>query len=111
LTIKKIAASNNIKLQNQAEATAFLNKLAEAISTLPTVHLTLAVAPKMQLIKTISQWFIATYQKTVLLDIKVEPSLMAGSIVEFNGRYKDYSLKKSITASNAADMNTTINKS
>jgi len=94
LTIKKIAATHNVDLQNRTEIPTFITKLTETITTLPTVHLTLAFAPRRQLITVISQWFIVNFQQVVLLDIKVDPSIMGGSIVEFNGKRQDYSLKK-----------------
>ena len=96
LTIKKIAATHKVDLQNRAEVPAFITKLTESINELPTVHLTLAFAPRRQLITVMSQWFMVNFQQVVLLDIKVDKSIMGGSIVEFNGKRQDYSLRKQV---------------
>lgn len=96
LTLKKIAANHNVNLQHAAEVVNFLNDLTDAITSLPIVHLTLAFPPKASLVTTLSQWFTVHMQQHVILNITVDRSLLAGAIVSFNGKQKNYSLKQQL---------------
>ena len=39
------------------------------------------------------QWFQFTLNKQILIDIKVDKKLVAGAYINFNGKFKDYSIK------------------
>lgn len=110
-TIKKIAAAHQVNLDSAAEVVAFLQKLTEAITTLPVVTITLAFSPRADLVTSISQWFTMNFGRLVILDIKVDPTLMAGSVVSFNGKRKDYSLRHQLfevdQAANAKNQSAT----
>lgn len=95
-TIKKIAAAHQVDLENASEVVNFLNKLSEKINALPIVTITLAFSPRADLVTNISQWFTVNFGQPVILNIKVDPTLMAGSVISFNGKIKDYSLKQQL---------------
>lgn len=92
--INKLAADQNVGMEDKAGVQEFFVTLQEDLQQLPVVKLTLAVKPKAQLINLIHDWFYQTYHKMVLLDITVNPDIMAGSIVSAGGKYFDASLAK-----------------
>jgi F0F1-type ATP synthase delta subunit len=74
----------------------FLSALKKEIVELPIIHIILSIAPKQNLVKAIHDWFYQNYQKTVVLDISVDPSLIGGSVLSFAGKANDFSLKSRI---------------
>lgn len=110
LTLKKIAASHNVNLAHAAEVVNFLTKLTEAVNALPVMHLTLAFPPKEGLITTISQWFMVNMREYVILEITVDRSLLAGAVVSFNGKRKDFSLKQQLFSREQRSGNSVLEK-
>jgi hypothetical protein len=74
----------------------YIAKAQEEIEKLPIVHIILPFAPKESLIAVIHDWFLLNYKKTVVLDVAVDPDLIGGSVLSFQGRANDYSLKGQI---------------
>lgn len=66
--------------------------LVTYINDLPVLGLKLAFFPSEKKLKEIQEWLKETTQKNVLLDIVVDPSVIAGAKIQFNGIYKNYSL-------------------
>ncbi|HET9946440.1 MAG TPA: F0F1 ATP synthase subunit delta [Patescibacteria group bacterium] len=70
----------------------FLKTILSQIKTLPIVSLTLAIEPTHHMIDAISQ----AINQPSLIDIDVNPSLIGGAIVAYQGKYSDKSLKKTL---------------
>jgi hypothetical protein len=88
-----ILRDNNIALDSTAALKDFIDKLQEKISALQVFSLKLAFEPKEQTLKSISEWFILNTKKQVLLDISVDPKIVAGCDISFNGEYLSLSKK------------------
>ncbi len=71
----------------------YLTSFIEQIKILPELDITIAYEPNNETLKAISQWFIISFNKQVLLNIKVDRSLIAGAAINFKGKYRDYSFK------------------
>lgn len=71
----------------------FLTSIQEAVEKIPILSLTIAFDPNEESLKSISQWFLVTLNKQILVDIKVDRKLIAGAVINFNGKFKDYSIK------------------
>jgi F0F1-type ATP synthase delta subunit len=71
----------------------FLINIIEEIKILPEVSLIIAYEPNNETLKAISQWFLISLNKQILLNIKVDKTLIAGAAINFNGKYRDYSIK------------------
>ncbi len=71
----------------------YLNSFIQQVKILPELEITIAYEPDNNTLKAISQWFIISYGKQVLLNIKVDRSLIVGAAINFNGKHKDYSFK------------------
>lgn len=84
---------NNILTASNSALEEFLNKIREKVSSLPVVSLTIAFEPKEETLKSICSWFPLNINKQVLLDITVDPDIIAGASVNYNGKCSDYSVK------------------
>jgi F0F1-type ATP synthase delta subunit len=71
----------------------FLTKVQEIIKTLPVVPIVLAFEPKSQTLQALVDWFQMNVKKQVLFDISVDPKLIGGAAITFNGKFGDYSIK------------------
>lgn len=72
----------------------FFEKTQEAIKSTPTTPLTIAFEPREQTLTMLSDWFLLHMNKHVIFDITVDPSLIAGAAITFNGKYFDFSVKQ-----------------
>lgn len=71
----------------------FLISFIEQIKIMPELDITIAYEPNIETLKAISQWFIISFNKQVLINIKVDRSLIAGAAINYQGKYRDYSFK------------------
>lgn len=71
----------------------YLNSFIEQVKTLPELDITIAFEPNNDTLKAISQWFIISYGKQVLININVDKNIIAGASINYQGKYKDYSFK------------------
>jgi hypothetical protein len=92
--INRLMTQSGIGTEDKAGMQNFFIKLQETLLALPVIQITLAVSPNTQLVNRMHEWFYRTYHKLVLLEIIINPDIVAGSIVSANGKYYDYSLKK-----------------
>lgn len=96
LAIEKTLVSSSINSDNKEELSKFFKNLLEEIGKLPLIHIILAKSPLEELVNSIHLWFYQNYKKTVLLDISIDNSIIAGAVLSFNGRAQDYSLSSKI---------------
>lgn len=82
------------KLQNGSlqDIQIFLNKIQEILKNLSVVSLTLAFEPSDEVLKSLTQWCALNLQKQVVLDVQIDPHIIAGVKINYNGRFKDYSV-------------------
>src|SRR3990167_476546 len=79
---------------NPKDVEEYFVSLNSYLSKIPRVILTIAFEPSNEFIKTLSFWFEKNLGKKVILDIRVREDLIAGALVEYNGKFKDYSKAK-----------------
>jgi F0F1-type ATP synthase delta subunit len=84
---QEIDSNSNSALQN------FLGLLQDVISKLPVATLTLAFEPTDTVLHNLSEWFTLNANRQVLFDIKIDPTLIAGAAITYNGKYFDFSVK------------------
>lgn len=98
--LRKMMMENQLNQQDRAQLSSFVTTLKDAIVALPTIDLTVAIVPTQEVISLIHDWFLRNYQKLVVLNITTDQSLLAGTVIQFNGTHKDYSLKKQLSNQN-----------
>jgi F0F1-type ATP synthase delta subunit len=96
--IARLAEVNKVNLQHQEHVSEFLASVHNSVTALPVVQITCAYAPRKDLLNRINDWFFATYNKSVLLDIIVDPDIAGGAKINYNGKTADYSLRKTLDA-------------
>lgn len=92
--IKATIKENKISLDNIGQLKELLTGLKEQIHKLKPIEITLAFSPPEAIIKNIFDWVIKNLGFGLILDIKIDKTILGGAIINFNGKYKDYSLKK-----------------
>lgn len=78
---------------SEDEIKQILGSLKAATLKLPIVKLTLAFEPTEAMLEEIGSWFWENTGKHILLDVAVDGSIVGGAIIEYNGVYKDFSVK------------------
>src|SRR5579859_356027 len=94
--IQKIAIEGGVDLNDKMAVDTFLQELEEAISHIPVMTINLARSPKQELLDTVTNWWVTNFKTHILLDIRVDPTIIAGMQIYFNGKYKDYSLRRQL---------------
>lgn len=84
---------NNINSETLPAVKDFLQKMEEQVASLPVLSITMAFEPSEQTLKALSEWFLVNMKKQMIFDITVDRSLIAGSLITFNGKFTDYSIR------------------
>lgn len=87
LQIQKVPLTNVDSLKD------FLTKLLAYIQTLPLLSLTIAFEPHPETLETIAKWFVNQLKIQLLLEITVDPKILAGATMSYKGKFLDYSIK------------------
>lgn len=89
----RLLRENNISQDSPELLKAFLTKLQDIVSTLPVLSLTLAFEPTEETLKVFSEWFLLNVKRQVLFTITIDPTLIAGAVISFNGKHVNFSIK------------------
>lgn len=88
----------------------YLTSFIEQVKIMPELDITIAYEPNMETLKSISQWFIISYNKQVLLNISVDRKLIAGAAINYKGKYKDFSYRNQFNEIVKNQLATVMNK-
>lgn len=94
--IKEIFSKNKFDMDDKKEAMDFLDILKDLIKKFKVIKLILAFDPTRKTIEKIHEFISEGIGIGYILDIEVDESFLGGAAVMFNGKYKDFSLKKSL---------------
>lgn len=94
--IAEIISKNNIDVKDRGTYLAFLENLIALIRKLKIIKLVLAFDPTQKTIKKIHKFISDKIGTGYILDIEVSESILGGTIIIFNGKYNDFTLKKSL---------------
>ncbi len=73
-----------------------LADLRRRLESMTKIQITTAFAPDYKFILKLKDWVNTNIKKDILVDFEFDPMLLGGAQVIYNGRYKDYSLAKSL---------------
>jgi len=93
-TLKQMASKEKIDLANPTQAQEFFVQMQKAIQQIPVVHVTMSFQPTIALINTMIRWLSENITSFVILDFDIDRTLIGSAKIQFNGKYKDYSIKK-----------------
>ena len=81
--------------KSNVDKVKYFEDLKTELSKFKVLELTLAVEPNYSLIENIHDWLRQNIGKGIVIDVDYDSSVIAGSIISFNGHYLDLSLRKS----------------
>lgn len=81
---------------NKENLSQNFSKLEEEVKKLETITIYLSFEPTQTSIEEIHFWMMKNLTSKLLVDIKFDPTLLAGAAFVYKGVYKDYSLKARI---------------
>jgi F0F1-type ATP synthase delta subunit len=84
---------NKIHPDANSELKSFIDTIIEKIASLPVMTVTIAFEPPAKTLISFSQWFILNLNKQILFDIHVDPTLIAGAALTFQGKFTDLSIR------------------
>lgn len=102
---------NNIDQNDHSAVEKFLNNIKNQAQQLNVLKLQLAFDPSDETITTVFNWVSENYGDGIVLDIQKDESIIGGTIITFNGKYKDLSLKRrleDVFQKNKIDLKKTI---
>ncbi len=85
-----------IDTKNIIEIQHFLEELKEVVKHTPVINVTIAFKPKEQTIRRIHAWIASHIKTPLMLNIKVEKEIIGGAIIEFKGKYFEYTVHKAL---------------
>lgn len=105
--IMQIFSKNNFDINDKDTVTDFLETLKGLLKKFKIIKLVLAFDPTRRTIENIHNFVKNTIGIGYILDIEVSQDLLGGAIITFNGKYSDFTVKKTIEES-FADKNTIL---
>lgn len=94
--IMALSWQEQINLNDPDSFGAFLESLQNYVKHMPVVKITLAFEPNDKIVEEICAWFVEQYGKNVIVDVSLDSSIVAGAIIGFNAKERDYSLRTRI---------------
>lgn len=82
--------------KDPTETRKILENLKESLKKLKVLKLHISVSPTQEIIDKIHNWTKENLLQKVLIDFIKDESLLGGAAIEFDGLYKDLSLKKTL---------------
>lgn len=75
---------------------SFWEDLERKLKNLDEIRLEIAFQPTDSFVENLSEWLKKELGRKIILDIKYNPKIVAGAIVEFKGKWADFSIAKEI---------------
>lgn len=94
--ITEIFLKNNLDMTDKEQVSDFLYTLKDLIKKFKVIKLILAFNPTRATIENIHGAVSENIGIGYILDVEIDESVLAGAVVMFNGKYKDFTLRKSL---------------
>ena len=75
---------------------SILDVIKQYLQSIPVATVTLAFEPNLAQVRRILQSITQSYGKAAVLQIVIDPSIVGGMVLEWEGKYHDYSIKKKV---------------
>jgi hypothetical protein len=94
LVRSEIAGILTSQNRSEVDKKGVLREINECVKKLRLLKITLAIDPPPLIIDKIAQWIHQNVGAEIVLDIEVDPGILSGARVSFEGRYGDFTLIK-----------------
>ena len=78
---------------------SFFEHLKSYLQKIPQLKLEIAFKPSKDFLLTLKRWFKKKNKQEVILDITINPKIVGGAIIEYQGQYRDFSLLEKVNKS------------
>ena len=82
--------------ESRGQQLAFWEELEKELQHLPEIKLEIAFSPNDDYLEKISQWLEKELGRKIILDLAINPKIVGGAIIEYQGNWRDFSLAKEI---------------
>ncbi len=93
IMLTEFAKEMSLKLDNVESVKAIVDEYDKALRNMNVVMIRIAYEPKTEEINNIVKRFNTYLDHGVVIDTKVDEEIIAGAIIEFNGKSYDYSVR------------------
>jgi len=76
------------------QQSSFFKNLKKELQKIPQLKLEIAFEPSDDFLLKIKNWFKKQNNQEVVLDIIINPKIVGGTIIEYQGQYRNFSLVK-----------------
>lgn len=83
-----------INQKSRLEQDEFITSVETSVEHLPVFTLHLSFIPSSRFMESVSAWIHAQTRTPVLIDTRIDPMIIMGARIEWNGRLKDYSISR-----------------
>ncbi|MBP9691517.1 F0F1 ATP synthase subunit delta [Candidatus Woesebacteria bacterium] len=94
----EIAEEKQISLREGASTTPFLKEVLETLKHAVRVDITLAFYPTYEQLSKIVQWWRKEINPQVVLNLSVDPKVVAGAKIGYNGSISDLTIKQDLNS-------------
>jgi F0F1-type ATP synthase delta subunit len=94
--LKDAFLKENIGLENKSMIKEYLIGLKEQLQNLKTIKLSISFEPSLNSIDNLFSWVLKNQGTGIVLDLKTDKTILGGTTIEFEGKYKDLTLKKTL---------------
>ncbi len=93
---KRVIKMEGGEMKNQKEILSFLEELKTRALSLPSIRLKFAFRPSGEFLKKTGSWLKKETGKKIILETIVDQKIIGGLILEYSGKYADFSLRKKL---------------
>lgn len=80
----------------QEQQLIFFEKIENKLESLPEIKLEISFWPNEDFLEKISQWLNKELKQKTIIDLAINPKIVGGAVVEYQGKWRDFSLAKKI---------------
>lgn len=95
--MQRYIADKHIRLDDREKIHELITTLQQAITSCSVFQVTLSFEPTQETIDILFSWIMTNIKNPTLLSVVVRPALIAGCILSYDGKYKDYTLTEAFT--------------
>ena len=81
---------------NPISIKTYLEDIQHELANLNEVRMTLAISPDDELLNNIHQWLLKNVAPNVIINLRIDRSILGGAIVSINGHYHNGSINKKL---------------
>lgn len=96
--ILDISEDEKINLRDASIAADFLKKILGTLKSAYVVDITLAFHPTYEQLQKIVVWWRKEVNPHVILNLKVDPKLIAGAVIGYGGAISDLTIKQDLSS-------------